>query len=229
MADFKIPSIDYIHVKYTIVSSLGMMEGARFAQEITGNIELTDEEGKTTTDIGLIEGYKLLFDVGADAGADPLEIMDVTASTMDVAGEVYDSSTNTWRDEIYNLFKGEISGSNLLIGCRIQILPEHRKKGIGKKVIKDFYNNFIQGCGLFGIKCFPLQHEAGMLDDDDMNKTPLRGAMNYQNFEKNYDKACKQLCSYYKKLGFTPLSHNKEIMVINPSLKNRKFDAIKLE
>jgi GNAT superfamily N-acetyltransferase len=138
---------------------------------------------------------------------------------------VYDFEENDFVQPIRD-FYDDLWENDILILNRIEIFPEYRGMGIGKHLIKDLYNNFIQGCALFVLKCFPLQAEAGTLDRHKEHAIK----MGYLDFEKDKAKSFKKLHSYYKSIGFLNIpSISKEYMFMNPIVKNKKFQSIVLE
>ena len=113
--------------------------------------------------------------------------------------ELFDSETGSLRDEYLDLMVN--SGSeNILVPDRLEILPEYRNKGIGRK-ITEMIRNFFAGCyGIEIIKAFPLQLEGRTpsgLDED------WRKKMLYDKMEQNADKATSSLYRMYEKKGYT--------------------------
>jgi GNAT superfamily N-acetyltransferase len=219
--------LDYLHqITYKIFSSLEYTENNRYVQDITGEITRLNEDQQTYTVIGHLSAYKILLGVAEEAGWDAFSIFDVYHYTLEIGEQVYDLQKDTWDDKILKYYDDNVFGSDLLIGSQIEILPAYRGQGIGPKAIKDLYNNFIQGCALFAIKCFPLQSEA-LLDE---RSEPFAVSMCYDKMEKDYRKAFRRLSKFYKSIGFENIPGlPKEIMLINPWLGNKKFEAIELD
>lgn len=213
-------------LEYCISSSLDIMHEARFCQKISGNILKIEAKDYAEEIIGSIEGWKILINLSKKSSFNLLSVADYEASVMIVAEDLLDFRYNTWKDKVI-MDQTKIIGNDLLILSRLEILPKFRGLGIGKKAIKDLYNNFSQGCGLFALKCFPLQCGA---KDGSKRKDKFRMAMEFEKFESEYEKAFKSLQKYYKSLGFQTISGvDESIMIINTSARNRRFDKIKLE
>jgi GNAT superfamily N-acetyltransferase len=83
----------------------------------------------------------------------------VDQATLNVGEHIYDFEKDEWDKNVRGHYKSDLFYSDMLILARIEILPAYRGQGVGPKAIKDLYNNFIQGCALFALKCFPLQAE----------------------------------------------------------------------
>ncbi|GEN69615.1 hypothetical protein [Chryseobacterium rhizosphaerae] len=132
----------------------------------------------------------------------------------------FSGNREDWNETIIEKFQHEIYENDLLILSRIEILPEYRGVGIGHKWIKDFYVNFIQGCGLMALKVFPLQCESDHTLGRDKDWCDEMG---YDKMEKGND-AFESLLQFYLKIGFQIFSDiSKTIIFINPLLRNEKF------
>lgn len=219
---------DYIFhsVEYTIVSHLEFNDENRYCQEIIGEIRMrneNDDNNVKTITIGSLKGYKVLADLASKRGYSILDIIDLKAETNDVAEYFYDNSD--WNEEIEETLGDDLAGLDMLILSRIIIYSEYRGQGLGGKVIKDFYNNFIQGCGLFGLKCYPLQCEL----KDIKARAPKKERDSLKELEPEHIKAFKSLSKYYKSLGFENVKGlPKEILIINPVSIGAKFRKIEL-
>lgn len=212
-------------VTYRISSCLGIIEETRYDQNIFGDIIEVDGYGNKLNDIGQIKANKLLLGEAANNGCSIFSVVDMDPETLEMGEVVYDFQENDFVHSIRD-FYDDLWETDILILSRIEIYPEYRGMGIGKYFIKDMYNNFIQGCGLFVLKCFPLQAEAGLYD----RHKDRAIKMGYEGFEKDQSKAFKKLHSYYKSLGFENIpSIKKEYMFMNSKLKNKKFQGILLE
>jgi hypothetical protein len=213
-------------VRYIIESGYGILANGRYCQRIDAQILETDDFGNPQTIIGGLTAYKLLFDIARNNDLDLLEIADYDANAMIVAEHLYKTDEPDWKEEVEKAFT-DLAEASCLILSRIEILPAYRGLGIGLKAIKDLYNNFIQGCSLFALKCFPPQCDP----ENGITSNYLRIMMNYGAFESDCDKAIKKLKKYFENLGFEsiPGLEDEDIMAICPLLKNKKFDAILLE
>lgn len=216
----------FYRTTYHILSYLESAENQRFAQEIIGEIIQWNEEQQSETIIGRIKAYKLLLGLAAENGWDALSIFDAEQLTLNIGEDIYDFQTDTWDQNILKFYDYDLDGSDVLIGARIEILPAYRGQGISKKAIRDLYNNFISGCALFVIKCFPLQSEALI----EPRSEPFAVSMCYDQMERDHKKAFGKLSAFYKSVGFQTIPKlNKDIMLINPLKQNKKFEAIELD
>lgn len=83
-----------------------------------------------------------------------------------------------------------------LVKDRLEILPEYRHKGYGKKV-RSILRSFFDGCyGVEVLLSFPLQLE--LFD----NHQGWRSELKYDEMEKDKKKATQSLNRCYKKDGY---------------------------
>lgn len=113
----------------------------------------------------------------------------------------------------------ESFNSNLLNIDRIEILPEFRGSGYGKKVIKDIILRFNSSFGLAIIKAFPLQLEAEIGNDE------WREKMQYSEIEFDSTKAMKSLYRFYKSMGLKQISKS-GYFFLNSAHHNSFFNSI---
>ncbi|WP_430827479.1 hypothetical protein [Chryseobacterium indologenes] len=187
----------YFSTEYKISSYLGDKDSDRFCQNIRGELIVSNEVGNSKA-IGRLMGEKLLIREAINHNWDSYSIFDTEARTLEIGETVYNFDEGDWNDAIMEKFKNDIYENDLLILSRIEILPEYRGKGIGQKWIKDFYINFIQGCGLMALKVFPLQCES----DYTLGRDQLWcNEMGYNSMNKN-DDAFESLLQFYLKTGF---------------------------
>ncbi|UWX60371.1 hypothetical protein N0B40_18470 [Chryseobacterium oranimense] len=213
-------------IEYKIFSNLGDKGSYRFSQTIYGELSVSDEMGNNKKTIGKLTGEKLLLNEARNHNWDSQSIFDNEAHTLEIGEAIYDFDYEDWHDNIKNKFDEEIYENDLLILSRIEILPKYQGKGIGQKWIKDFYINFIQGCGLMALKVFPLQCESDYTLGRDQNWCD---EMKYSNMEKGGD-AFESLLKFYLKIGFQIFPEiSKKIVFINPFLRNEKFEQIKFD
>lgn len=213
-------------INYKIHSSLGCIENSRYNQEIIGEINYIDEDSNIIEKAGEITANKLLLGVGIDNGWDAHSIFDNEGHLFEIGESIYDFSENDWQESINEYYHYDIHGLDVLILSRIEILPKYRSNSIAKYAIKDLYNNFSSNAGLFVLKCFPIQFEAGILE----KRNEWQMAMDYDKMEKDIEKATYKLLAFYKQLGFELIpAVGDELMFINTAVKNKKFDEILLE
>lgn len=221
-------TLDYrdLSISYRISSALGCRENNRYNQNIIGKIDLINDYGESIETIGKIKANKLLVQLGADNGWDAFSIFDTEAHLFEIGEAIFDFASSDWHPELTKHYANDIEGQNILILSRIEIIPKYRGKGFAPFIIKDLYNNFIDGMAFFVLKAFPIQFEASILGSKSENSK----AMEYDKMEKNIKQATRKLISFYTKLGFEIIpSLSKEIMFINPTRINRKLDKITLD
>lgn len=220
--------VDYMDVgiHYRIRSSLGPSENARYQQHIIGDIVIEDEYGNATEKIGQILGDKLLISAADSAGCGSEPVFDNEAALYEIGNIIYDYSTNDFSEEVKEAFDHSLIERDVLVLSRIELLPAFRKAKIGKLVIKDFYNNFIGGCGLMVLKCFPIQLEYGILESE----SDWTRQMQYSAFEKDEEKATYSLLHFYTSMGFQYIPEvSDKLLFLCPSFVNEEFDKIELE
>jgi hypothetical protein len=173
------PENDLHRIRYIIESGLGILYEERYCQKIDVQIMETDESGNPKTIVGSISAYKLLFDLAINKDLNLLNIADYQGEALVVAEQLYHSDRLDLKEPVEEHFNDSLGEISSPILSKIEILPAYRGRGIGPKAIKDIYNNFIQGCGLFALKVFPLlfEHESAI------RSNYLRAAMNYSAFE----------------------------------------------
>lgn len=216
---------------FSVDSSLNYGDPNRYCQLVVGTINLLedqeeyiDKEKEVT--IGRIKAYKILVDIAIENHENLMYVFDSYQETMEIGEEIYDFNHADFSEKVNKHYNYDLQGSNVLILSSIEILPEHRGKNVGRKAIKDLYNNFMSGCGLFASSCFPLQCSAGILDKDD----PFTLAMQYDKMEQARAKAFKKLSDYFRSIGFETIPGvDKDIMVYNPVTGNEHFDGIILD
>jgi hypothetical protein len=155
------------------------------------------------------------FDVEGciDQGYDPFEIFDnINTGILRYFEILYDPDTGFLKQEIIDLFKGEIFSSNLFVIDRIRIQSAYRGNNIGLAAIYRSIQQFGQGCGLVALTPFPLQFSSSAIDDD------RDAEMNYQDFTNDKELASYKLRAYYQKLGFVQIEDS-EIFILNPAFK----------
>jgi hypothetical protein len=211
-----------LQISYYIKSTLDIQEFERYNQVIMGKIELFDEEDGNYKEIGFVQANKMLIELGCNNGWDALSIFDSESTTLEIGNTIMDFDENDWHPKLEKHYKNEIEGRNVLILTRIKIIPEYRGHRFSEYIIKDLYNNFIDGMALFVLKVFPLQYEGEIKDE--MSKKMK------QEKERDLKIGTRKLITLYKKIGFEIIpSLSKTIMFINPIFNNNKLNKINLD
>lgn len=216
-------------INYEFSSAFGNIEFARYRQNIVGDIIVSNcmlgSEMKETT-IGRVEIDKLLIGNAMNAGASLIYLFDETQFIQDVVSELWDFRRMTWKKALLTHYNDDIIENDLLILSRLEILPQWRGKGLGRYVVRDVYNNFISGAGLFTLKCFAIQGESFY---NSRKEEAFNQAMRYDLFTPKLDLAFNTLLQYYKDMGLDYLPRvSRELLFINPARVNVVFDEIDL-
>ena len=218
--------------KYKVKSSLEAVENDRYCQIIKGSLYVRDESTDNINYlIGKLTGKKILLDEANENGWNAYSIFDVSGDTFEIGKIIYDledphNSYPEYNKNIEQEFHNLIE-SNVLILSKIEILPEYRGEGLGKKWIKDFYNNFNSGCGLIIADITPKQF---YLFDVSAKGSLWRNKMKYSEMDQDEEKSRYKLLNYFLGIGFKHFPKiSKELVYLSPPDKNKKFQKIKLE
>ncbi|MEO6232109.1 MAG: hypothetical protein ABJB11_23740 [Ferruginibacter sp.] len=223
--------IDYTHVyiQYTIESSFMPAQASRYKQQINGVMYYSPNmnEPEKSVEIGKITAEKLLLGQAGENGYPGAAVFDADALVMEIGEAIYDFEKDDFSEATDEHF--DTTFMDLLIVSRLEILPQYRGNDIGKYAIKDLYNNFIGGCGLVALKCFPLQLESRILEIDPTTPKWNKN-MQYDNLETDEEKSNYKLLAYYTSMGFKYIPELSEsLLFLTPAIVNRTFDKIKLD
>ena len=219
--------IEYLALKYRFESGTGSLEHDRFINEYEIEIWGHGENCSGTEKSQLIGKGKIslfLLGLAQDEEFSMLQLFDGSQSGLDLGNLIID-----WRTEsLYENFEDimlETANYNILYIDRIELLPQFRGLGLGKKIMKDIIFRFDNSCGLIALKAFPLQLEgsSALGRDEKWNEK-----MKYEDSIQDEKMAKKQLYKFYKSLGFTQYLRT-EYFYINPALINKKLDKIDLD
>lgn len=216
-----------IEFRYQFCSFLGQLEGERYIQEIFVDIIKTDDSGKNVQIIGKASIKIMLLSQALDDNFDIFQIFDSDSYTMRIGDEIYDFENDDIKEDLRRQLFGDdyMANPNICIFERLTILPEYRGLGIAAKFIKDNFFFFSTACGLIVMQPFPLQFEAeGTL----AKCSDFERQMEYDQMEKDENKARKSLINFYKKVGFLSVKGYDDLMFLLPGFKNKKLDAIDL-
>lgn len=223
--------IDYTHVyiQYSIESTFMPMHAGRYKQQINGVMYYSPNmnEPEKSVEIGKITAEKLLLGQAGENGYPGAAVFDVDSLVMEVGEAIYDFKKDNFSEVTEEYF--DTTFMDLLIVSRLEILPQYRGNDIGKYAIKDLYNNFISGCGLVALKCFPLQLESSVLERD--ASTPKWNKdMQFESLETDEEQSNYKLLAYYTSMGFKYIPELSEsLLFLTPAIINRTFDKIKLD
>jgi GNAT superfamily N-acetyltransferase len=213
-------SKDFFYIKYEFTSPLGEIEGSRYVTSYFGEVYTEDEDDKSSELVGKFELKLMLLGLAIDNRYDLLEIFDMESYTLNIGEDIYDFENTDLKEDIIEHYKNDFFNSDICIISRLEILPNYRRKGLGKKIIKDIYNRFSSSCGLFVVQAFPLQFEWSSLSK---SQTDWYKKMNFDDLEKDFEKAYYQLKAFYQKIGFDHIERYDDYMFSNPVIKNHKL------
>ena len=106
--------------------------------------------------------------------------------------------------QIMDFGEYQIYNPNILFINRIELLPQFRGHGIGKKAIKDICHRFSCAGELVVVKAFPLQFEQKVFN----YTKQWDKQMKFQQLERDEEKATYKMYSYYQSLGFQNILKN---------------------
>lgn len=197
-----------LRIEYTIGSHLGVSEGARYIQDISGKVIEQDDNREDTRTVGKIWALRFLLGRARQNGLNALQVFDREVETMALGEDLYEPRKWELKSEILNRYNYDIIESDLLVLNYIELDPPFRGKDIGKYMIRDLYNNFIAGCGLFVLNFNPARIQ------------PMG----------DVQKAIKKLGFYFSTVGFDTIpAFSDEYRFIHAGNGNKSFDAIHLD
>ena len=221
------PEIHYIETRYSFASSTYEIEAGRYITDyhvdIYAHLCNDDFEEPEPLLIGKAKLTLLLLGLAINNDFDFRLIFDSSSVLCDLGSEILD-----WEEMEFKPMFNEFAllNQNVLYLERIEILPEYRNGGWGKKVIKDILCRFNNCFGVMILKSFPLQFEGRDSEiklDDEWSKL-----MRYETTEQDEKLATKKLNDFYKSLGFKRL-FNDNYFFYNSAYKNSKLKKIKID
>lgn len=214
-----------IYIEYIFDSSLGIIGTDRYVNAYKVAIYSEDHlhEPIKRTLIGKAELSLVLLTLMINQHVDYYTVFDNTQFLNELGTTIMDYETNDFREPL--LSEVGADSNNLLVIDRLELLPNWRKKSIGKKVIKDIIWRF-SGCfGLVILKAFPLQQE---FQYPNGQKSPWEEQMKMVDFSQDEEFSNYKVFAYYQNLGFAQFE-NTDYFYMNSACLNAKFDAIELE
>lgn len=175
-----------------------------FVNEIEFEVYVTDIYGKFSEIIAKGKISHILFALAMDYNYPLFSIMDASESILDMSGVLFefDEDKDFW-DKIDTYFEDDIPlNYNICYLEYFEIAPNYRGKGIGKKIITNMMERFYHCCGLWVIKGFPIQHSGVIEKTAFENLSEWDRQMEYENFEKDFEKSQYKLFHYFQQLGF---------------------------
>ncbi len=214
-----------IYLEYSFDSSLGIIGTDRYVNAykvaIYSEEHLHDQIERTL--VGKAELSLVLLTLMMNQRVAYYTVFDNTQFLHELGATVMDYEMNDFRESL--LDEEGAGSSNLLVIDRLELLPNWRKKSIGKKVIKDIIWRF-SGCfGLVMLKAFPLQQE---FQYPNSQKNTWEKEMKMVDFSQDEEFSNYKIFAYYQSLGFVQFE-NTDYFYMNSVCINDKFEAIELE
>jgi len=175
-----------------------------FINKIDFEVYVADIYGNLSDIIAKGKISQILFALAMDNNYPLYTVMDASDSILDMSEILFEfeEGKDFW-DKIDTYFEDNIPlNYNICYLEYFEIAPNYRGKGIGKKIIKSMVERFYNSCGLWIVKGFPIQH-SGLIEKtafEDLDDWDQQ--MNYNSFEKDFEKSQYKLFHYFQQLGF---------------------------
>lgn len=212
-----------ISIFYSFNSPLGYMENQRYVTDINIDICICNEQGDKTDLMGHANLKIMLLGLASNNEYSHYAVFDTEQVLFELGEKIYDFEEECVKERIKDEL-GIVFDRDIAKICYIEILPEYRKMGIAKKLIRDIYNRFGTCCSIFAVKPYPIQHDASQNKETDWYKQ-----MQYENMEPAFEVGKKKLQKFYASLGFVKSKTATDYMFLVTELRNKKLDLIKLE
>jgi hypothetical protein len=145
---------------------------------------------------GKFQCYRVRVDDAKEAGEIPSEVFDAHSfGLVEYYDDLYASAHGDFNGEVERKF--EIFGGNLLILDMIEILPEHRGKGLGLAAAWKMLEVLGPGCELAVCRPLPIRYS-----EDIREESEFAAGMKSEGFGKNEKIATSKLRAYWSRLGF---------------------------
>lgn len=175
-----------------------------FVNKIEIEVCQTDIHGKLFEVIAKGQISQILFGLAIDHGYSLFDVMDASESILHMSEALFefDEDKDFW-DKIDAYFADAIPENYTICYLEyLEIVPNYRGKGIGRKIIKSMMERFYDSCGLWVVKGFPIQH-SGVIEKkafEDLEEWDKK--MNYNSFDRDFEKSQYKLFHYLQQLGF---------------------------
>ncbi|MDD4747336.1 MAG: GNAT family N-acetyltransferase [Salinivirgaceae bacterium] len=217
--DFEIEPSYQIY--YSFTSSVDDDEpGLKYINDISIELAITDESGNRLKTIGKARLKIILLTSTEKQGVDPMYIFDSDGLLMEIGEQIYDFDEQAIKEDVLELIDFEISNDDIAVLTSFELLPEYRKMGLGRALIKDIYTRFQSSCDLIVLKVFPLQYNRRIADQE------WQKEMEYDKLEKDFEMSEYKLKAFYKSVGFTYLEQHPDLMFLFTSQMNPILDNI---
>lgn len=211
-------------IKYCLESVINEEAPERYVNKYDAEIFVTKLSGENLK-VGRLLFNIVLVNQATEHDYYLYDIFDSFQETMHFAEEFIDFDTSDFKQNILDEAEDDIFLENICLITELELLPGFRGKNIGSKIIKDLYNRFSEGVGLFVIKSVPFQSsmvtkiKSGYYEDDEFSK-----AMKYEDLEFDEEIAQYKLNAFFQKLGFRYLSN--DYFYLNTKFIQDKINSI---
>lgn len=216
----------YYEIDYKFSSAIGELGGGRFITTIKGEVYEFDHNYDKKEEIGKFTLKLILIGLALNNNFSVCDVFDTEEYTFRIGEHIYDFEEEELDISIIDFYDTAFFNPNICIITELEIVAAYRRKGIGKKVVKDICNRFEGSCGLFVVQAYPIQFERRSEDTTSPNWSEK---MKLDTLEKDFEKSFYQLKAFYQKIGFDHIDGFDELMFLNPSLSNSKLESIGLD
>lgn len=175
-----------------------------FVNKIEIEVFLTDIHGKFSEVIAKGQISQILFGLAIDHGYPLYEVMDASQSILDMSSALFEfEEGNHFWDKIEDYFIDAIPENYTICYLEyLDIAPNYTGKEIGTKIIKNIVERFYDSCGLWVVKGFAIQHSGDIEDKAFEDFGEWDQKMDYDSFEKDFEKSQYKLFHNLEQLGF---------------------------
>jgi len=216
----------YIRTEYHFTSGSGTLDSLRYITEYQIRIYLDDTRGAErksqgeSTEIGRAWVSLFLIGLAMDRQLSLIDVFDESGEYIDLYEHLFDG------EELIPVIQKNYESFclNLLYIRRIELLPNWRGKGLGRKLLKDIILRFDGCCGVVVLNAQPLQFKTELLDSTTLwHQQLLLGSLSLSS-----ELARQKLDTFFKSVGFSQLPrtswHYLCLGSRNPSLDQINLD-----
>lgn len=129
------------------------------------------------------------------------DVMDASSSILSMSEQLFSWEEDAHPfDKLDEHFEDEpIFNQDVCFVERLEVLPAHRGRGVGKSALVSIARKFYNSCGLIVLKAYPLQHEARLPGEMDAWTKSMR----HDELEQDLELAQYQLFNWYQKMGLS--------------------------
>jgi hypothetical protein len=196
-------------------------EASEYLVEAEGEIVLVTDDGEEQA--GSVHAYVVQAERVLEAGASISDVCDDAGDGLeDLCGVVFDED-----GELRKEVSDGSRGNDVLFLRHAEVLPDHRKQGLGLAAVLRIIEDFGGGCAIAVMKPFPLQLVG--VEDDGADREPTRASrkslLGLEGFEPDGPRARKRLEAYWAKLGFTRIDES-ELFALDLGFERPGYDDL---